>query len=288
MRIRRAIGWGLGSILLSGLVVAGVLYLMLSAAPSAYRPVRLGQDEQDAATAEFWNQVLEWISSAGAGKPFTWTITAAQVNRYLASVDRIASSVPSRQQVRPLAEVERAGLVAPAVAMEGGKLTVMVRSKKYDKIVSADIVFAFDARGRLSASVRAVRVGLLPVPKRLLVGRFARVAADLAERLDAARRVEPSRAGRVSLAHVAGVLRELLAMLGGRRVLPVVTEPLQGHRAQVRRIEIRDGRLTVHADPLPHPRRGGSSARPRVGGARSAPAPGALPTGPARRTRPGG
>ena len=79
-----------------------------------------------------------------------------------AIADEIAASRPSGKAGEVYRAMEKAGFIDPAVSLGDGILTVMVRSKEYDKVLSADVSFSFTADRKLR--VRLEESGL-PTPE---------------------------------------------------------------------------------------------------------------------------
>ena len=264
MRVRRFILRFLGGLLLLLLAVAAALYITASWDPAAYRPAELGPEQQDDRLHEFVGHVADFNNQVGAGESFAWTLTAEQANAYLGSVDAIAS-LPLNRRIDAMARLEQAGFYQPAVAMEGGVLTLMVRHRSVDKVISADLAFAFTDEGLLTARIAAVRIGRLPVPRRLVDGKLAEARARLLEQLEAAERTRSASFAGIDLDRVARLLREVVAILDGEPVDPFIA--WGAHRARIEGIDIGDGRLTLHVVSGSRLRpKETSSSRPAGGG----------------------
>lgn len=250
--------------LLAGLVVVvlavGVVFLLASRIPSSYRPARLSPAEQER-LASAWKVrdgrvrgfmgLLADFDDAGSGRPFAWTITQEEANLCLASVDGIAS-LGWGAPVFPMAELERAGFSEPAVAMRAGVLTLMVRSSTHGKILSVDVGFAFEKEGNLRMEIRAMRVGVMPVPKALFEDELQRLREDVQALLGDASAVGRGRHyGALSAEDVAKFMRVAVGMLDGKAVRPEIRWPLGAdHRVLVKKVEINKERLTLHIEPV--------------------------------------
>jgi len=240
-------------------VAAGVLYLLAIRIPSYYKPLRLTMAEQEDGMRRFINHTSRFCSDAGSGKPFTWTLTAEQANLYLASTDSIAS-LPGRP-LHPSARLAEAGFEDPAVAMRDGTLTLALRSRRHNKILSLDLQFQFNASGELTARISAARIGSLPVPRSLLAEHIANARLQLDRRLAEACARPEDRVGPIRLDELAAMLRRLMEMTDGKYVSPVIVSPLGGHRSVVKDIRITRGRLTLHCEPAPPARSAPSAVR---------------------------
>jgi len=266
MRVRRVFRWAIGVAAVGGLLAAGVVYALLCRIPSDYRPVHLSPEQQEAGMRRFVNHISRFGEKAGAGEPFTWSITAAQANEYLASVDAIAS-LPRERRVHPLARLERGGVVSPAVAMTDGALTFLFQSSRHKKIISVDVGFDFNDSGEVTCRLGQVRVGVMAVPKRIMDERLARVRRQLRRQLAEADRAGSARLGPIRMRHLADLLRRVVEMMDGAYVRPEILWPLGRHRVRVRRVEITPGRLTLHLVPADRPPRPAATApRPAGGG----------------------
>ena len=229
-------------------LLALIGYGMVSATPSQYRPARLTLEQQDQAMRAFINHITDFGDKAGAGRPFAWTITDRQANSYLAAMDAIAS-LPFDRRVEPSGRLARQGLAEPALAFNGGMITVMARSTRHDKVFSADLALEFDGQGRLTARVVAVRVGVMPIPRAWVQAALAGFRAQAAAGLTDAGRLNDASLGPVPYSRFAQFLGKVLDLLGGQPVRPEVVWPLGRHRVLVERLESAGGQLIVHAVP---------------------------------------
>jgi hypothetical protein len=265
MRTIRIILQVLGIGFLGVLLVGLVLYVMICRIPSGYPRRPLTPEEQRQARDNLESHILQFGNRAGAGAPFTWTITAGQANAYLGSLDAIAELLDS--PVYPTAEMEQVGFAGPAVAMRDGTLTFMIHAQRYDSIFSVDVAFEFDDRGDLTARTLGMRIGAMPVPQSLLAEVHQRVRHRLAEQLTRVESVQDASIGQVPVARFARLLRNIVGMLDGRYVRPELVWPLGDHRVRVERVEITEGELTLHVVPVRRPPRRAASGPARAGGA---------------------
>ncbi len=253
MRARRRIRRWVIFLVLVLLAGGAAVHTMVYRIPSEYQWRHFGPEKQKRAANAFLNHITadfgDKIGKTRTGETFTWTITADQANAYLASLDAIASlrSLEEGKPVHALAEMERAGLADPFVAMGGGVLTVMAKVRRYHMIFSVDLAAEVGAAGRLRVRIAGMRIGVMPVPRRLLEGRLRRVREALAAQLARAEGNGDARAGPADLQRVAKVMRQVLRMLNREPVRPVLRYKLGAeHHALVRRVEIADGSLTLH------------------------------------------
>jgi hypothetical protein len=250
MRTRRLILRLVLLLLVVALLAGSLLYGLASRVPAEYRRARRRAVSTAVGKRDFGEVASEFFRVAGAGRPFTWSVTADEVNYYLASADELAS-YGTAEPVSPLRRLERSGFAGPAVAMDDGVLTLMIESREHHKVLSVDLAFVFEKDGRVRAEIRAARVGAAPVPERLIRGQVAelrrRLTAMLSDVQDDAAALDPASATAVR------VLRGVVAMLDGEAVRPgfVWDDGAAEHPLLVTGIHIDDGRLTVHLTPDP-------------------------------------
>jgi len=255
-----------GLVVAAAVVASLVVFVLLSVKPSGYRYRHLAPEEQEDQMYAFNRHVLtEFGNGCGEGKPFTWTITSEQANRYLASVDAIASFW-HKDPVHPSAQMDRAGLCDPAVAMNDGVLTLMTRARAADKILSVDLAFVYNDAGDVAARIRGVRVGVMPVPKNLVADRIARGQARLARVLAKMEKAPQARSGPVPLDRLASLLGSLVGMMDGGFIRPELVWPIGRHRVRIERVTIADGQLTLRVAPVKRGRGTTASGPRRSGG----------------------
>ena len=246
MRIKQLIR-RLAVLLATAAIAGGALYLLAIRIPCYYKPLRLSAAEQEDGMRHFVNHISRFCSRAGAGKAFTWALTADQANEYLASMDAIAA-LPGRP-LHPSARLAEAGFEDPALAMRDGVLTIAMRSRRHNKILSLDLRFESNDAGELTARIAAARIGSLPVPRGLLDEHIRQARHELHRRLAAASARPDDRVGPIRLDELTAVLRRLMEMTDGKYVRPVVVSPIGRHRVVIQDIEISDGRLTLRCRP---------------------------------------
>ncbi len=246
------------------ILAAAVIFILINRIPSYYRPEHLSPAEQKLLIAgsvvrgNSQREILGLVrlvaefskAGAGSGKPFTWSITEVEANMCLASIDAIASyNRDDKDRAYPMAELERAGFVAPAVAMRGGVLTLMVRSTEHKKILGADIAFVVDEQGDMQLEIRTMRVGSMPVPQMLIEERFQSLRAKLEDLLASGAAQAGGYIHGLPVKDFAKFMQVVVGMLDGEAVKPVIVWPLGAdHRLRISRVEITPGRLTLHVE----------------------------------------
>jgi len=252
-------------IVLALLLGAAVLYLTASSIPSGYapNPGRLGhQARKRVAQDQFTPHILVFGNRAQKNEPFTWSASQDQLNNYLAAADEIAAIQPRRKRTRVHELMDKAGLADPFVALDDGVLTLMVRLKAYNKIVSADLSFSFTPAKELRVRLGGTRIGLLPIPDSVVRGRLKRLQRMLRARV-ARRRPAPepgAAAGKrasggdgpaeMSADVVGGLLGAVIAAIDEEPISAELTWPVNRKSVRIEGIDIDDGLLTLHVVPI--------------------------------------
>lgn len=252
----------------AGAAGAVVMYLLASWVPGDYRPVRLNHQAREQATSRFYSRVFKFMSDGEDVKPFTWSASEEWLNRYLSSMDEIAFRKGGErgQADRMMA---KAGLTEPMVALDDGAITLLARSTKYDKIISAKLAFEFTPDGKLRIRLAGARMGRAPVPAWVVRGRIEKLKRTVGQRLLAmSADREPSSAG------VAKVLGRVIAAIDGEPIDTELTWRLHSKkRVRISRIDISDGMLTLHVVPVGRASPGERGPATRPGGGRLSPLP---------------
>ena len=256
MQAGRAIRRALGILLLVVGLAAVLAYGLASRIPSDYRPARLTADQQQEQVNTFLALLGRFSEHGGAGRPFTWSVTEEDANLCLGSIDAIASFRPG-EPVHPMAELEREGFADPAVAMHEGVLRLMIRSTGSKKILGIDLGFVFDDRGGVQAKILGMRVGAMPVPKILLRRKLRELRGDLQELLAEAEAGQSGSFGSIRTGDVARFLKAVVGMLDGEPASPelVWDDRAAAHPLRITKVELTEGKLTLHISPA-------SGARP--------------------------
>jgi len=218
-----------------------VAWVLAGRVPSAYRPADLTAPQRDAAARAFYRRLALFNNEVQKGLPFAWTVSEEEINDYLGAMDEIAAKDPrgSGQSGTASRAMARAGLSAPAVALDDGELRLMARSTRYDKVLSAGLRFDFAADGRLRVRVAHAGVGNLPLPAAAVRRQLAHLGGD-------ARHGGDDGAG----GGVEQVPAAVLAALDGQRVDPVFTWKLTTRRhLRITSVEIADGVIVLSFAP---------------------------------------
>jgi len=241
----------------AGLIVAGLVavYILASWAPSDYQPTRLTAAQKDAAMREFRRRLMEFNNEGQKNKPFDWALTQDQLNRYLNSMDEIAVQGGAEAGSVHRA-MESIGLAEPAVVLDSGRVRIVARSLRYKKIVSIDIGLTIGPDGWLRVSTESARIGQLPVPASFVRSAIERLQGKLSQRLGGA--TSAPAMGGLNSSQVARVIQRVVSAIDGEPIPTEMTWRITTRkRVRVTRIDIADGKLTLHMEPVGRPEENG-------------------------------
>lgn len=229
-----------------------VFYLLASWRPTAYDPPELNQAQKVSAAKRFVAHIAQFSQFGETGEPYWWVLTEEHANEYLAAIDEIAFQQPNRKnEPRRRGDVHdmmvRAGLADPVMRFNDGRVTVMVRSDRFGKIVSADLSFTFVDDGKVLVNLESARIGVLPVPRFAVKDRLKQFRDELQDRADKLQTQEEQAGGR----GIPGMvdLAEIFATI----MAAVDADPLPAQikvmRAEVKQIVVEDGVLKLLLSP---------------------------------------
>jgi hypothetical protein len=207
------------------------------------------QDKQEAA-GQFYSRLMDFGNRLERNEPFTWEIKSDELNDILASLDEIAEKAQEGKAREVRAVMDRIGIDEPVVALNEGVMTVMVRSARFNKVLSGDVRVAFTPEGRLSARMAGARVGRLPLPLDATRGWLGTLKEALGRRL--AESKTPATAPKVagmSSEDVAGILGGIVSVIDGEPISPEFTWPVNHIRVRVEDIQIHKGSMTLKVRP---------------------------------------
>jgi hypothetical protein len=260
MRIGRTIKWVLILLVIALAGGGGGFYWMLSRVPAGYEPAHLNRRQRlQVANTVFPRDVSKFHNIVQAGHMDTYALSQERINEYLASLDEIATELGHARPGLVHEKLQRMGLSEPAMDLRPGAMVFMVRSTKYEKVVSMEIGLVVEGRD-IRASVDAVRVGSMPVPRSMVRDQLARVGGALG-RLMARDDASDSAAGDVWDAPASVLPAVLEAAIDGKP-LPAAFEVriMRGLRSsstsrwvRIRKIEIDDDDLRLWLEPLDAP-----------------------------------
>jgi hypothetical protein len=214
----------------------------------------LTAQEKNLAVKEFWAKLQAFGNAAQASDRFIWSLGQDQLNRYLASMDEIASTTPSGKPGEVYRGMETLGLTDPVVALHDNLLTLMVHSRSHDKVFSVDLSFSFETDEKLRVRLTEARVGRLSLPNAWVQGRLDKVKKLLASDEDGNERTmwRSSKEGFTCLSaeDVASVLGSVLAAIDEEPISPELTWPVNKKRVRIENVEIGEGFLQLRVLPM--------------------------------------
>ena len=177
---------------------------------------------------------------------FTHVISQDELNYYLASLEEIAFLKPGKEgEKKKSGEVyeamDKAGLADPVITMDDGVITIMVRTKDSNKVLSIDLSMQITDEERLAINLEGVRIGRMPLPTTVLDKGLAELKKAVKNR------GEGNEASTKDLDALLGTI------LGAINEEPITTEIRIFGRKRIRKIvelNIDDGKLTMHIVPV--------------------------------------
>ncbi|MBS3821617.1 MAG: hypothetical protein GVY16_03025 [Planctomycetes bacterium] len=248
MKSKTLLGWAGLIILFVLMFLTAVAFLLASSRPDEWEPYQLRNEDQRGVANRFGTRIMrELVNGLGDIKPFSFTIHEEEMNEYLASLDEIAFLAYSKDEVARksselVAAMDKVGIADPVVDMQPDTLTLMVRTKKGNKIVSLDLVFEFTDDAWLYVKLDGVRVGLLPLPRGFVSGSLEEVQGAIGG--VGGERNEPS------LQDLDLIVGRLISGIGGKP-LPTRLPIVESRPKRIRDIEIDEQTLTIHFVPAP-------------------------------------
>jgi len=246
-RARLAAAWVLAIVL-----VAGVLILVEAfRSPPGYSPAQLTSERRAQVAQELVNgQLAPLYNEVQKRQPFSWTVAQEQVNEYLAAMEEIEVNMPGKGgKVRRF--MDAAGLESPAVALDEGAATFMVRLRDYGIVLSARLAFDMTPERDLRVRLLEARTGRLTVPTALVSGWLGKLRGAVGSPApETALAAAGPVIGRLSPADLGRTLASVVRAIDGT---PVPTE-IRKYRMRLAGLEIRDGQLTLRFEPTGAPK----------------------------------
>jgi hypothetical protein len=244
--LRKTLGWVELIALFAVMFLTAVAFLLASSRPDEWQPYQLRNADQRLVANRFATRTInELVNGLRDVRPFAFTIHEEEMNEYLASLDEIAFLAYSREEVgrkssELVAAMDKIGIADPVVDMRPGALSILVRTKNGNKIISMDLRFSFADGERMFVTLEGVRLGRLPVPRMLVSGS-----------LEQLRNVMGRGKGSVDESSVQDldlIIGSLIRGIGGEP-LPTRLPVVKSRPKRIRDIEIADGKLTIHFVP---------------------------------------
>ena len=228
-------------LLFSLMLATAVVFLLASSVPDDYLPLQLlAQERKDTAERSFVDaHAIPFLNAAMDVKPFDHEVREEELNRYLASLDEIANLRPGHRAGGVYAAMDEAGLADPMVKIRDGLITLMIRTKKANKVVSLDVRLTMTDDG-LVVALDAVRIGRMPVPKSWVDGSLAVLRAALAQQ-DQAEEVSERDLDRLLGAVVGGI---------GGEPLDTTLKFRKKRLRKIDKVSVTDGLIRIHVTPV--------------------------------------
>ena len=250
MSLRRIVKYILLLVLLAAIGIGLYCYYQAQREPEAYQPTPMSPEQAHVVAQEFINRKIleEFGNKTQLNKPFDWTLTQQQANEALASTDEIAFLLGGKRGDIER-QLERQGLSQPAVQFLDDRVVLMVRSKKYDKVLSVELSFTLLPDGRLSVQMEAVRVGRLSVPISLVETELMALRGSQAASAPAATQSSQG-FGMVRAKDIGKILKAVFGAIDGKPIQPVLKWPVNHKKVSVKSVELVEGMMTLHLEPV--------------------------------------
>ncbi len=258
--IRKTIKYTVIAIVALVMLVALGIFLLASWKPSEYEPIRLSDGQKHEVASKFINKVVNAFLEGGQSDgPFSLTFTQDQMNRYLTSMDHIATLRASVKHGDVYKLMDDVGLAEPVVHLPDGVLVIMVRTRDYEKVLSAGLTFTFNEDESLKIDLHSAHIGRVPVPKALVRNRLQPVKAILREQMEkmqpaSTRPTKPKGFVLVGFSSrdIARVIRGTIMAID-EEAIPAsdLVSKTGGGRIRITGIDIKDRKMTLHFTPVP-------------------------------------
>jgi len=229
--------------------VAGAAFILTRMAPAEYSPARLDAARRELSAKGFYSQLLEFHNLAQENQAFEWSISASQLNEYLASMDQIAMLLPRGRSGEVDAAFRRAGLTEPAASLDHGHLTLMARSVVAKGVVSVAVSFGYTDQGLLRVRFGKLRLGRLPLPASIAHKQMYRIHQMFSQRGEYERDSSQGRNGfgDLALGAINVIEQAVLSAVDGVPVEPVIR--IDGRRLRLSKIRVSPKAVTISAVP---------------------------------------
>ena len=244
------------AILLTGgvIVVSAGLYVAANQTPQEYIPLYLSDGEKQLAAKQFIRRIQDFGNDAQQNEPYLWSLTQEQLNAYLASLDEIAANMPGGKAGTVQKAMQRIGLTTPTLKLEKDVLTLMVRSAKYNKVISTDFSFSFTPDKKLRVSILQTRMGRLAMPDTFVRSHLEKLQNTLKAARPSPKTKPASRRSSLlvglSSSQLGAVLAAVIAAVDQEPISTELLWPIRKKRVRVEGIEIDDRQLTLYVVPI--------------------------------------
>ena len=220
-----------------------VLYILSSQVPEEYNPLRnMSFEEREQAATQFASNIGQIEANIKNKRPFTFELTQADANRYLASMDEIAFLKQNVEAGTISKAMAKAGVDAPAMSIRDGLLTFMVSFVEYGKVLSLEISVVLKDES-IFINMTGASLGKMPIPLSLAKS----LLHDILPKSQKSE-IKDSDVIHAALQVLADALLDALGETDGK-VLPRQFKQ-KGNVVRVELISITDGKLTIKFKPL--------------------------------------
>ncbi len=268
--IRNIIKWTAIAVVALVMLAALGVFLLASWKPSGYKPIQLNDSQKHKAAADFGMLVIDRFRRAAQDaahndRPFSFSFSQDQLNGYLASMDHIAVLRAPVKHGEVYKLMDEVGLTEPVVNLQEGVLTIMVRTRDYEKILSAGLTFTFTEDAGLKIDLAGAHIGRAPIPKAMIRSRLQPVKAVLRKQMEEMQSTgtRPTKPRGVVL--VGFSTRDITRVIRGA-ITAIDEEPIPaedliskvGAKVRVTGIDVEDGKITLHFAPVARKKKGES------------------------------
>lgn len=248
---------------------AVLMYIAATRTPEDYNPLltRMTREQRKVvAHAFFIHTINEFGNKAQKVEPFTWSITSEELNQYLASMDAIAwlvlpnspGGAASQPDVSFESYAQRFKAQMDGLGLEGwcGEITddglkLMVKSAKYNKILSATLEFQVGADKEMSVRITNARLGVLMIPKSIIRNSLIKLRESMARRGRHAQDDQGELSPKKPSKDIVLLLENLLDMaIDERPREPVLSMSGKIKPTLIESVDISDGTMTIRARPI--------------------------------------
>lgn len=228
-----------------------VMYVAATMTPSDYQPLRERMSEADrkeVANRCISDYMTNFQSMTEDVKPFTWSLTEKELNLYVSSIDEIVWTGEAGVGGKARSQMENLGLTGWCVALTDEGIKVMVKSTRYDKVLSATLAFQSAPGNQMRVGIERVRMGKLALPKSVIVSALTK----LKEQLGKSRRegsAGKKHGGAKLTANLGAMLENVLQMaIDNKPQEAILTGFVKPTR--IEKVETAGGTLTFHFRPV--------------------------------------
>ena len=172
----------------------------------------------------------------------------------IVALNEIAANMPGGKAGTVQKAMQRIGLTTPTLKLEKDVLTLMVRSAKYNKVISTDFSFSFTPDKKLRVSILQTRMGRLAMPDTFVRSHLEKLQNTLKAARPSPKTKPASRRSSLlvglSSSQLGAVLAAVIAAVDQEPISTELLWPIRKKRVRVEGIEIDDLQLTLYVVPI--------------------------------------